>query len=93
MRYVSDRATRRVQAGARRPDVHVSANAASVTAPAGADAYGRRHTCSDAAAIADAARDDPRGGPVSREGVGEPADPALYDRFCLDTEENSHGTI
>jgi transposase len=22
----------------------------------------------------------------------EPADPALYDRFCRDTEENSHGT-
>jgi transposase len=22
----------------------------------------------------------------------EPADPALYDRFCQDTEENSHGT-
>ncbi len=23
----------------------------------------------------------------------EPADPALYDRFCLDAEEDSHGTI
>ena len=23
----------------------------------------------------------------------EPADPALYDRFCHDTEEDSHGTI
>ena len=22
----------------------------------------------------------------------EPADPAIYDRFCIDTEENSHGT-
>jgi hypothetical protein len=22
----------------------------------------------------------------------EPADPALYDRFCHDTEENPHGT-
>ena len=22
----------------------------------------------------------------------EPADPALYDRFCHDTEENSHAT-
>ncbi len=22
----------------------------------------------------------------------EPADPALYDRFCHDTEEDSHGT-
>ena len=22
----------------------------------------------------------------------EPADPAIYDRFCTDTEEDSHGT-
>jgi hypothetical protein len=22
----------------------------------------------------------------------EPADPALYDRFCTDTEDDSHGT-